>query len=170
MGYLVVPNSQMARVQRFFDPTWETNANRLMWWRTGVEIFKHYPIVGIGDVGTEKMYIHYRLHPNEEPTGHMHNNFIHIAVTLGLLGLTAFTFMIIRIFIFLWHVRRQADSDQLLAAIALGAFAVFVAFNINGFFEWNFGDAEVITAIWFVVGWAVAAWRLISPTSQTTQP
>ena len=160
LGYLLVPPAQKARVRGFFSPKWESNANRLMWWRTGVEIFKHYPIVGIGDVGTEKMYRRYQRSPDEQPVGHMHNIFLHIAVTLGVVGLSAFVAMLVIMGRFLWRTFKRLREDDLSSGVALGAFAVFVAFLVNGLFEWNFGDAEVVTAFWFVVGLAVAVWRL----------
>jgi len=159
VGYFAVPQTQKVRVRGFFDPNWESNRNRLTWWRTGVEIFKHHPIVGIGDVGTEREYVKYRRSPDEQPVGHMHNNFLHIAVTLGLVGLAGFTFMLGKIFVFLWRVYRSA-RDELIAAIALAGFALFLGFNVNGLFEWNFGDQEVVTILWFLVGLAVAGWRM----------
>jgi len=159
VGYFAVPQTQKVRVRGFFDPNWESNRNRLTWWRTGVEIFKHHPIVGIGDVGTEREYVKYRRSPDERPAGHMHNNFLHIAVTLGLVGLAGFTFMLGKIFVFLWRVYRSA-RDELIAAITLAGFALFLGFNVNGLFEWNFGDQEVVTILWFLVGLAVAGWRM----------
>ncbi len=164
LGYLAVPPAQKARVRGFFSPRWESNANRLMWWRTGLEIFKHYPVFGIGDVGTERMYRRYQRSPDEEPVGHMHNIFLHIAVTLGVVGLTAFTAMLVIMGRFLWRTFERLRGDDLLAGVALGAMAVFVGFLVNGLFEWNFGDAEVVTAFWFVVGLAVAVWRLSAQT------
>ncbi len=159
IGYVAVPPAQKARVRGFFSPKWESNANRLMWWRTGIEIFKHYPVFGIGDVGTEKMYRRYQRSPDEEPVGHMHNIFLHIAVTLGVVGLAAFTAMLVIMGRFLWRTFKRLRDGGVQAATALGAVAVFVAFLVNGLFEWNFGDAEVVTAFWFVIGLAVAVWR-----------
>ena len=44
-------------------------------------------------------------------------------------------------------------------SLALGALAVFVGFHINGLFEWNFGDQEIILLFWFTVGITLAAQR-----------
>jgi hypothetical protein len=38
----------------------------------------------------------------------------------------------------------------------LAAMAVWTGFVINGFFEWNFGDQEIVTALYFVCGLALA--------------
>ncbi|MDZ7373268.1 MAG: O-antigen ligase family protein [candidate division KSB1 bacterium] len=159
LAYVAVPQTQKVRVRGFFDPNWESNRNRLVWWRTGLAIFADHPLVGIGDVGTEEMYRKYRRDPQEIPAGHMHNNFLHIAVTLGLVGLMGFLFMLWRLFTFLWRAYRRA-ADATVSSLCLGIFALFLGFQINGLFEWNFGDQEVVTILWFMVGLSVAAWRL----------
>jgi len=155
--YFLSPAAFSYRLKHFFDPKMSTNAKRLQWWHVGWEIFKDHPIVGIGDVSTTEEYKKYAPPGTKEYIGHMHSNYVHIAVTLGTIGLIAFLYMIILIFVRLFAILSQyrARSDVLFAAI-LVALATFLAFNINGFFEWNFGDAEVITMIWFVLGVAFA--------------
>lgn len=167
LGYVAVPQSQKVRVRGFFDPNWESNRNRLVWWRTGWEMFKDHPVVGIGDVGTEKLYLKYRRSPDEQPVGHMHNNFLHIAVTLGVIGLAGFGFMLAKIFVFLWRTYKAA-SNRLARGVAIGGLAAFTGFNVNGLFEWNFGDQEVVTILWFVVGLSLAVWRMGQESSGTT--
>ena len=55
----------------------------------------------------------------------------------------------------------------LFASGMAAATAVFLAFNINGFFEYNFGDAEIITMIWFCTGVSLAASKAVGGTAQT---
>jgi putative inorganic carbon (HCO3(-)) transporter len=159
--YFLQPAGFAHRVRHFFDPTWETNAKRLLWWSVGVEVFKDHPVVGIGDVNAARIYRQYAPAEVQETIGHFHSNYVHIAVTLGTVGLIAFLFMLVRIFQALYKVVRQSrQSSWPLFAGALAAISIFTAFNVNGFFEWNFGDAEIITMIWFVVGLALAIPRL----------
>jgi putative inorganic carbon (HCO3(-)) transporter len=151
--YLLQPEQFAPRIRHMFDPTWGTNAKRLHWWSIGYEIFKDHPIVGIGDVGTTPMYTRYAPPGETELVGHFHSNYVHIAVTLGGLGLAAFLFMMAAVFVRLWQqVRRFVGEHSWTAAWALAGLAAFLAFNINGFFEWNFGDQEIITMIWFCAG------------------
>ncbi len=170
LAYATVPSSQKERIRGFFDPNWESNRNRLTWWKTGLEIFRDHPIVGIGDVGTEKMYVRYRPNAGGKIAGHMHNNFLHIAVTLGTIGLAGFSFMLWRVFQFLWRAYRAAH-DPLASSLSLGAFALFLGFNVNGLFEWNFGDQEVVTILWFIIGLTLASWRIgLSQQPEAGQP
>ena len=84
--YFLAPDAFQYRVKHMFDPHMSTNAKRLTWWHTGWEIFKDHPIVGIGDVSTQKMYKKYVSADVKELIGHFHSNYVHIAVTLGSIG------------------------------------------------------------------------------------
>ncbi len=151
--YLLQPEQFAPRIRHFFDPTWGTNAKRLHWWSIGWEIYKDHPVVGIGDVGTTPMYVRYAPPGETELVGHFHSNYVHIAVTLGSVGLAAFLFMIGAVFVRIaQQLRRCRGVPAWSAAWTLAALAVFLAFNINGFFEWNFGDQEIITMVWFCTG------------------
>ena len=147
--YLLLPANFKHRVENIFNPKYESNALRLQWWKTGVKIFKDHPIVGIGDVGAADVYKKYK-EPDEKTIGHFHDNFVHIAVILGSVGLLAFLFMTVSIFARLIRQLNITNSGWSLAALAM-----FTAFHINGLFEWNFGDQEVITIIWFSIGLAL---------------
>jgi len=156
--YFLQPTSFVHRVRHFFDPTWGTNAKRLLWWSVGMKVFKDHPLVGIGDVGTADIYRQYSPPDVQELIGHFHSNYVHIAVTLGGIGLLAFLFMLMKITQALYKAYvRSVQIDDLLRTWTLASLAAFLAFNLNGFFEWNFGDAEVITIVWFVTGLALAA-------------
>jgi len=73
--YLIVPAHVKERTNHFFDMNYGSNALRILWWKTGVEIFKDHPVTGIGDISTAKVYAQYQ--PEEEIIiGHFHNNFV----------------------------------------------------------------------------------------------
>ncbi|HNW59743.1 MAG TPA: O-antigen ligase family protein [bacterium] len=151
--YLLSPAGFSQRMRHIFDPTWGTNAKRVHWWSVGWEIFKDHPVVGIGDVGTTPMYTRYAPPGEKELIGHFHSNYVHIAVTLGAIGLTAFLFMVLTILVRLaQRLKACVRGPGWSSAWALAALAAAIAFHINGFFEWNFGDQEIITMIWFITG------------------
>ncbi len=154
--YFLGPDAFSARVQHMFDPTWRTNAKRIAWWSVGWEIFKDHPIVGVGDMSTQKVYKKYAPPGTTELVGHFHSNYVHIAVTLGIVGLAAFLFMMVNIFVRLWKQKifLGGQGPSLQYAWVMATLAVFLAFLLNGFFEWNYGDAEVVTMVWYAVGMA----------------
>lgn len=57
---------------------------------------------------------------------------------------------------------KVAENDWLLRGIVLGSAGVMTGFQINGLFEWNFGDSEIIMLIWISVGLSLAVERIIS--------
>ncbi|MBN2355137.1 O-antigen ligase family protein [candidate division KSB1 bacterium] len=155
--YLLTPQAFSHRLQHFFDPDWRTNAKRLYWWQVGWEIIKERPLIGIGDINTTDIYNRYADADKQGRLNHFHSNYVHIAVTLGLIGLLAFLGLIGSVFRQLYRVffdRRNASGWS--TTWALAALAIFWALNINGFFEWNCGDAEIITMIWFCTGVSLA--------------
>jgi O-antigen ligase len=160
VAYVAVPGEYKARVTHFFDPHYRTNAYRLTWWKTGWRIFKDYPITGVGDIDTVEIYRRYLSPEETQAVGHFHNNFVHIAVTLGSIGLVAFSYLKARIAIFMGQTLRVARPPS-LRAVALAGLCSFVAFLVNGLFEWNYGDAEVVTVIWWLVGMVAATATLL---------
>ncbi len=155
--YFLTPRSIFYHVQHFFDPTWGTNVERLAMWETGWRILQDYPLVGIGDVGTAPIFQRYAPPEFTYLIGHFHSNYVHIAVTLGIIGLVAYLFMMTKIFVALVKVRSTTEKgNRLFFSWSSAAVAIAIAFHVNGFFEWNFGDAEIVTLFWFTVGLALA--------------
>lgn len=137
---------------------------RLSMWRMGWDLIKEHPVVGTGmvDLG---LLLKAKMTPADELVwqnipigGHLHNNFIHIAVTRGLLGLTAFIFIWVSIFAMLIKLIRS--KSHITVIFARGIFSVVIGFLINGLAEWNFGDSEVVTILWFVAGLSLSLWHL----------
>ncbi len=155
--WLLTPEAFLHRLQHFFDDQWRTNAKRLYYWKVGWEIIKDRPLTGIGDINTTEMYNRYAEPEKRGRLNHFHSNFVHIAVTLGLFGLVAFVSLLATLLFRLSQAfHRQGGAIGFSRQWTLAALAVFVAFIVNGFFEWNFGDAEIITMIWFCTGVSLA--------------
>ena len=167
--YFLGPSAFSDRVKNMFDPTWRTNAKRIFWWSVGIEIFKDNPVFGIGDVSTSNKFKEYAPPGTTEFAGHMHNNFIHIAVTLGMVGLAAFIYMITSIFVALFKNLTKIKIRGPSGAAVVIAISSFIAFNVNGLFEWNFGDAEIIMLAWFFIGMSLAVQFFENSTDNQTQ-
>jgi len=147
------------RMTSTFDPSHENNQTRLHMWRTGMRMFADHPVVGIGDIGTEQLWDRYG-EPPWPPEGHLHNNLIMWLVTLGALGFCVLVGLFVRIWLRLWRIENSLKDDWLLGSLALGSLGVMAGFHINGLFEWNFGDAEIIMLVWGIVGLTLAAEKI----------
>ena len=158
--FLFAPASQVDRARSIVDITHHSNAGRLNMWSTGLRMWQDRPLVGFGDIDLYDTYLTYRTPTGDEPAGHLHNNYIHLLVTLGVIGLAAAGFLFFTIIRQELSALRALQSDPFLRDIALGTLAVFAGFLINGLFEWNFGDHEIMVFVWFTVGLSRAAYTL----------
>ena len=141
-----------SRFASAFDKYNLSNLTRLALWSAGMKIFGEHPIAGVGNIDLAEQYKLYKKDYNKEIQGHMHNNFIHIMVTLGIIGLIAFLFLLYKIFSRLNSVYRETKGTPFISSYVIGTMGGVVAFIVAGLTEWNFGDHEIITMIWFSAG------------------
>ena len=57
--------------------------------------------------------------------------------------------------IFLRNVKKYPE-DNFLHSISLGFVGAYISFLVAGLTEWNFGDQEILTLIWFMLGLVIA--------------
>jgi len=156
---LLAPLPLRERAYSVADPNHPNNIGRVHLWTTGFKIFEDHPIFGVGDSDLHRIYDRYRSPGDIEPGGHLHDNILMWLVTLGIVGCVILVSMFVRIFSFELSIFRDLEDRWLGGSLTLGALAVFVGFHINGLFEWNFGDQEIILLFWFTVGMTLAARR-----------
>jgi putative inorganic carbon (HCO3(-)) transporter len=157
---LFVPSALRERAYSIVDPNHPNNIGRVHMWTTGIKIFQDHPILGVGDSDLHRIYDRYRSPGDIEPGGHLHDNILMWLVTLGIIGCVVLISLFVKIFSVELTAFRALRDSWLEGSLALGALAVFVGFHINGLFEWNFGDQEIILLFWFTVGVTLAAQRL----------
>ena len=151
--------SKRNRLSTIADLYHETNFERLNIWRIGLRIFKDHPLFGVGDIDLNKIYSEYKDYFLKENFGHMHNNFVHFLVILGAFGFIAVMFLLYKILRLNLKIYKTLKDVPFMSSYALGALAAFIGFLFSGLAEWNFGDQEIITMVWFTVGLNVAFYR-----------
>ena len=154
------------RMASIYDPTHPSNISRLHMWHVGLMMFLDHPFIGIGDIGTEQLWDRY-AQPDWPPEGHLHNNLIMWMATLGTLGFSVLVALFVRLWIYLANIEKHVRTDWLLGSLSLGGLAVLIGFHVNGLFEWNFGDTEIIMLIWTVVGLGFAVEKVAALEGQS---
>ncbi len=149
-----------SRLLSIWDPYLPSNYTRFALWRAGWKMFKDHPLFGVGDIDLREYYIKYKRPFDKEIQGHMHNNFVHVLVTLGAFGFLAVIFLFLKIVIIEWKVYKERINLPFVASYALGALGCFAAFLFSGLTEMNFGDHEIITLVWFTFGLNMAFYFL----------
>ncbi len=151
-GKLYFSYIKRSRLLSIWDPYLPSNYTRFALWRAGWEMFKDHPIVGVGDIDLREYYIKYKRPYDKEIQGHMHNNFVHVLVTLGAFGFIAVVFLFTKIIFFELKIYKERKTIPFLSSYSLGAIGCFAAFLFSGLTEMNFGDHEIITLVWFTLG------------------
>jgi O-antigen ligase len=133
-------------------------AQRLYLWQSGWSMFTTHPLFGWGP-GTYpaastpyKKPFEKRLSPRYRvpfmTLKHAHNLYLMMAIQSGFPGLLLFLLFIVSV---LDAIRRNPDP-----VVRWGVLAALTAFLFGGLFEYNGGDAEVATFIFFLMGLAAS--------------
>ena len=155
---LLGPSAYRDRITTMFDPQYRTNVQRINMMRGGASIFREHPVIGTGPVDLGDIYREHMPPGAVHVHGHMHNIFLHVAVTLGAVGLAAFVWLLAAMFIIVGRNLRL-DLPPPERALTAGSLGAMTGFIINGLFDWNFGDAEVLTMMLIIVGLNAAVYR-----------
>jgi O-antigen ligase len=161
-GYLAAPALVRERVILAFHP-WRDPAlsMRFEMWRVGLRMIQRHPMVGVGLNNVEQVYDLY-LPSGKTPEigyhGHLHNNFIQLAAERGLPCLGAWLWFMGALGWQFIRIRRRLISG-IAPWVADAAFAGWLAFAVEGFFEYNFGTSPVLMLFLFVVSTPFAAER-----------
>ena len=155
VALLFAPAAVQRRVQSITNPTKVTDSNqhRRIVWRTGWEMIKAHPLLGVGPEMIRKPEVFFAYLPKDIerplPDGfyeHLHNIYIHYAAECGIPATLA---LLAAFFTALWDFRRavillppgRSDRRFLLH----GAIACIIGTMVSGVFEKNLGDTEVLT-------------------------
>jgi len=148
---------------------------RLLLWKTALAIAQEHPLTGTG-INQFRKYAAEKILPLVDSSGlkvtlgHAHSNPLQILATMGVVGFLAFLWLWIEIFREGFRLLRRASPLQSL--YITGVLSALCAFHIEGLSEYTFGDAEIITLVWFLVGGMIAVNRFgqtSSPTDQQTR-
>ncbi len=163
---MISPNSVVERVKSIPNLNIGSTQLRLNQWRDSIDIFKDYPILGVGWIDLHEVHIAHAppgadLSEQRYNIGHFHNNFITILMIFGSIGLVVFLWLFYEIIKTEWKIIKQTKADPLLNGIAIFSFAGTIGFLCNGMFDWTFGDEEVVMIFWFVTGLCLAAGKVL---------
>jgi len=141
-----------------------SNEGRVLLWQTGWRIFLAHPWLGWGWRDLVVVYPDFAP-PGADLTkhpfhiGHVHNNFLQVAIIGGGFSLAAFIWFLGAIGKSLYLAIRQLP-DSYLRDTVLGSFCAFIGYFFASQFDWSFGDEEIMMALWLIVGVGFAAQRI----------
>lgn len=154
--FLLGPSAVKARALSILDRRGATAQERLSMWSSGLRMLRDHPWTGVGMGAMPQVYQRYR--DPESPVdphrrlGHLHSNVMQVVAERGLLGLAFWLWIWVAYLHQVWLLYRHLAPEHLGArALVVGSLASVVGFHVEGLFEHNFGDSEVITLVYFLM-------------------
>jgi len=152
---------QQKRNVGFFDRSDGSTTWREIVWAEGANLLVSNPrhlLIGIGMDSIQKRARQWGLFDGGRlPMGHMHSNFLQIALERGIPALLlwlAFLFVYART---LWgRIREGTNVPWMERGILLGALGGLVGFFVSGVVHYNWGDSEVVMVLYLIMGVTLA--------------
>jgi len=139
--YLALPEPMLNRAASTIDFEDAATRERIFMLNAGLEMARDHPVLGLGPGLVQPAYTMYRSGEAPPRIPHLHNNVVQIAAERGVAGLLAYAAIL---GVFFLHVGRGSPTDRLLSRPAIiGCLMAVAGVTAAGFFEYNWGDAEV---------------------------
>lgn len=139
----------------------QSNNERMLYWKANLQIFRDYPLVGIGYSQNNVHVEEYLKKDGIDWLGgaHAHNQYIHFLAGTGILGLACFLSFLGLIFypvfkkLLAWRSAGKTNDHYYLL---MGAFAAMLCFVIGALTESNFSIAKNRFVFLFIAAIAYA--------------
>lgn len=166
-GFAVLPSFH-DRVSTMADPSFRSNSERLLMWQAATEIFRDYPLTGVGmDMfgwfyNTEyisPLAMERAVNPADPWSGHghPHNNLMQNLAEGGMLGFSMFLLMH---GYFLWRFYRLWKAEKAAFPYGLMMILVFAGLQLEGMTDTNMKQVPIMREYWLLCGTAFLAARL----------
>jgi len=159
LGHTFLPAAYQRRLSLDYQLSGGNTNVRLEMWRGGWEMVKARPLTGWGDRSLDTLGPDYYGDEETVYHGHLHNNFVQMAVIWGVPGLVLGLFFLVTPLVLLlrrWRsLRACATAPPVLSGWVLGGCGMWLGFFLAGFTEWYFGDAESMLIYLAILGTAL---------------
>ena len=158
VAYLFAPAMVRQRVAAMVHPRSDPALSiRFEMWGVAAAMIRQHPWLGVGPNNIEQQYVLY-LPPGKTPEpgyhAHLHSNFFQFGAERGLPVLAAWAWMMAAL---AWSIARRRRRLTQLRWVADAALAAWIAFVVEGFFEFNFGTSPVLMLFLFLMAVPFAA-------------
>jgi putative inorganic carbon (HCO3(-)) transporter len=141
------------RVWSHLEPGRGTTFFRLQLWQSAMAMLRDHPILGVGLDNFLYLYQQHYILPGalaESSLSHPHNLVLHFWLQLGLAGLAAALWLLVKAFA-LAHRLFFASRDRLTQAIAIGATGSLVDFVVHGLVDNSYFLLDLAIIFWLTL-------------------
>ncbi|MCX7706157.1 MAG: O-antigen ligase family protein [bacterium] len=136
----------IAGLKAGFLPKLSSLTDRISYWIAAVEIFKNYPIIGVGPGNFSHFYLQFKLQGTMEAK-FAHNLFFEILVSTGLIGCCLF-FLSVFFFIKKNIKKILLTENYVLNGLFFGIFGIF----LHCLVDFDYADAAITTIVFAFAG------------------
>ncbi len=161
LGLLAAPAPIQSRALSILHPHGETDSNshRITCWRTGWQMIKAHPLLGVGPdmIRDEKLFYSYVPADIPRPLpegyyGHLHSIYVQYAAERGIPGMILIIGALVMALVdFGRALRKSAPGRSYVRFLLQGAIACIIGTLVSGVFEYNLNDTEVLTMFLAIV-------------------
>ncbi len=149
LGYLALSTTRHQSTANFSD---DSSSRRIAYIKAGLRMIPKHPLLGVG-MDSHKLHWKEWGFPGDYIT-HTHSTAVQIAMDRGLPALACYFWLIATIILARWrrHKTLLAKDDIIGAGLTLGVCLAVSGFFISSFFNYNFGDSEILMILLGLVG------------------
>ena len=160
---------QQKRSIGFIDRDDQSTSWRELVWREGFQLLFSNPRHLLVGVGMDSIKGHWRewgmFDNGRQPIGHMHSNVLQIALERGVPALVVWLLLLgVYGWMLIGLVRRTKEGR----GVALGALGGLAGFFVSGLVHYNWGDSEVVTVFYFIMGLSLVVERSVRDQVQSS--
>ena len=161
LATLISPRLQ-DRLATFVDTKFQSNTERVLMWKSSLEIFSDYPLYGVGQKMFVKAYNEQYISDEAKEIGHTqpHNNLLNAASEGGIIGLASFIGLYAYFF---WRFFNQHEREKnFVFGAGVTAFLILAGLQLEGLTDTNMIQVPIMREFWLLAGTLIAAEKLSS--------
>lgn len=171
-AYLGGPSLVRDRLESLVHPSADPSVTaRFEMWQVGVAMIRAHPFVGVGPNNVNEVYLTYLRPGTYEPSWHehLHDDYLQLAAERGLPCLAVWLWFMGTLAWQILGIRRRLKVEGRPVWIADASLAAWLAFVVEGVFEFNFGTSPVLMVFLFVISvpYAVDGFRRVAEKPST---
>ena len=161
---------QQKRNVGFIDRADHSTTWREIVWKEGANLLVSSPrhlLIGVGMDSIKKRARQWGMFDQGRiPMGHMHSNFLQIALERGLPALLLWLAFLLVYARTLWRrIREGTNVPWIERGLLLGALGGLLGFFVSGVVHYNWGDSEVVMVLYLIMGISLGINRLLPEAS-----